>query len=99
LNEIPSRQELHCREVRPGRGRREGVMKYFKKPSVPPELVTCAHFGGGGDLGTYRWCHKPATRATSCLPRNYKGEVPYHQIGHFYCAEHAPHDADVIVVN
>lgn len=57
----------------------------------------CAAFIGGFGSENYRWCNKPATRATSGVRADYDGEVPYVLIGYTYCDEHAPSDADVII--
>lgn len=73
-------------------------MKTFSRGSIPPDLVTCAKFLGG-DYGSYKWCHKKATMATSCEAHDYSGSVYYHRIGHFYCDEHAPREADVIIID
>ena len=55
----------------------------------------CAKFLGG-DPDHRKWCGKFAKYATSGSVVK-DGEVDH--IGHFYCEEHRPKDADVILLN
>jgi len=63
-------------------------------------LITCAAIVGHDDsklswaMSSAVWCGRPATLATVCDPSK---NPSWCNVGHWYCAEHAPKGAKPIV--